>query len=291
MRARPADDGRAQLDLTCAIPVSASRADKIGGLFESFSQADASTTRRFGGTGLGLAICRRLTELMGGTVWAASDGSGHGSEFHMQITVDVAAESSPSRWPPRRRSSPASGCSSSTTTTPTGGSSQRRASGWGMLVTEASSGSNALAALERDGPFDVGCARPDDAGDGRLRARRRDPCKRGTSDSRCRCCSSRRWGMRFARPRYLDAGVRRPPGQAAQTRRPVRRARRTGRRSRGGEARCSAAACRGATRPRGTAPAEDPARRGQRRQPEARAEAARANGLRRRRRRQRPRRR
>jgi signal transduction histidine kinase len=87
-RALGGDDTRTNLEIAVSDTGPGLSEDQQARLFQPFSQADASTARRFGGTGLGLAICRQLANLMGGDIFIASS-PGHGATFTVRLSLDI----------------------------------------------------------------------------------------------------------------------------------------------------------------------------------------------------------
>ncbi len=95
--AAPTSDGEVEITFAVRDTGIGLSAEGMSRLFQSFSQADSSTTRKYGGTGLGLAISKRLAELMGGSMWAESDGPGKGSTFRFTIRAPIASATPTSR--------------------------------------------------------------------------------------------------------------------------------------------------------------------------------------------------
>ena len=84
-------DGEAQLHFSVTDSGIGLTAEQIQNLFQPFSQADGSITRKFGGTGLGLAICKSLVEAMGGSIWVESQPD-RGSSFHFTARLALAPD-------------------------------------------------------------------------------------------------------------------------------------------------------------------------------------------------------
>lgn len=140
--------------------------ERLHKLFNSFSQVDASTTRRYGGTGLGLAICKQLVETMKGRIGVEST-VGEGSTFWFELPMEVAEEQ-PERTmnlPKSFRESPVLAVDDNETNLSI---LHDQLSQWGLTVETCTSSSNALALLksrrEEGRPFGMAildCVMPD----------------------------------------------------------------------------------------------------------------------------------
>ncbi|MCC6074873.1 response regulator [Pseudomonas sp. GCM10022188] len=85
------DESRAELHFWVRDTGIGMTPEQCARMFQSFSQADSSTTRKYGGTGLGLSISKRLVEMMGGRIWVEST-LGSGSTFHFRVSLGLQTE-------------------------------------------------------------------------------------------------------------------------------------------------------------------------------------------------------
>ena len=98
--AEPGAGGRPRIGVTVRDTGIGVPRERQAAIFDAFTQADGSTTRRYGGTGLGLTISARLVALMGGRVWLDSE-PGRGSRFHVELPVEPVAGEQVERGPTR----------------------------------------------------------------------------------------------------------------------------------------------------------------------------------------------
>jgi signal transduction histidine kinase/DNA-binding response OmpR family regulator/putative methionine-R-sulfoxide reductase with GAF domain/tetratricopeptide (TPR) repeat protein len=129
-------------------------ADRLDRLFQSFSQVDASTSRKYGGTGLGLAISKRLTEMMGGSMWVESQ-VGRGSTFHFTIQAEPTQMDVRTRF---RGAQP--NLAGRRLLVVDDNPTNRRiiilqTLDWGMIARETGSPSEAITWIQRGDPFDL----------------------------------------------------------------------------------------------------------------------------------------
>jgi CheY-like chemotaxis protein len=131
-------------------------ADRLDRLFRSFSQVDASTTRKYGGTGLGLAICRRLAELLGGRVWVESE-PGKGTRFSFTIQAKAGADLPLSDRRIHGEQPQLAGRRVLIVDdhAASRGSLQRQTEVWGLVPSIAASGEEALDWIKQGQQFDV----------------------------------------------------------------------------------------------------------------------------------------
>ncbi|MEY3218852.1 MAG: hypothetical protein RIT27_209 [Pseudomonadota bacterium] len=128
--------------------------DRMDRLFKAFSQVDTSMTRRYGGTGLGLAISKHLCELMGGEMWVESELN-KGTTFHFTIIAKVASQQDGHYLIKLSED-----LSNKTALIVDDNATNRhilriQLESWGMKVSEASSGREAIDILHRHGVFDI----------------------------------------------------------------------------------------------------------------------------------------
>jgi signal transduction histidine kinase/CheY-like chemotaxis protein len=156
--ARPPDvaqGGRTALEFAVEDTGIGIAPDKLDAVFESFAQADASTTRQYGGTGLGLTICRRLTELMGGEMGAESV-LGEGSTFRFSVGAEVAASERRVFLAPDQPALEGKRVLVVDDNAVNRDILARMASRWGMTVHAVASGPEAVAEVARQrAPFDA----------------------------------------------------------------------------------------------------------------------------------------